>query len=65
MSTFSGQKNSGMEIPDYAIERIARCLLPMIQAYYESEEGQREFAEWKAARDGAKTDKDSNGENVA
>ena len=35
MSTFSGRKNSGMEIPDYAIERIARCLLPMIQTYYE------------------------------
>ena len=32
---------------------------------HESEEGQREFAEWKATRDGAKTDKDSNGENVA
>lgn len=43
MSTFSGQKNSGMEIPDYAIERIARCLLPMIQAYYESDEGQAEL----------------------
>ena len=42
MSTFSGRKNSGMEIPDYAIERIARCLLPMIQAYYESGEGQAE-----------------------
>ena len=27
-----------MEIPDYAIERIARCLLPMIQTYYESDE---------------------------
>ena len=36
-----------------------------ILAYYESEEGQREFAKWKAARDGAKTDKDSNGESVA
>ena len=46
MSTFSGQKNSGMEIPDYAIERIARCLLPMIQAYYESDEGQAELAAW-------------------
>lgn len=44
MSTFSGQKNSGMEIPDCAIERIARCLLPMIQAYYESDEGQAELA---------------------
>ena len=55
--------NSG--IPQHEIEHIARCILPDILAYYESEEGQREFAEWKAARDGAKTDKDSNGENVA
>lgn len=52
-------------IPQYAIETVARCLLPDIIAYYESKEGQREFAEWKAARDAAKTDKDRNGENVA
>ena len=51
MSTFSGQKNSGMEIPDYAIERIARCLLPMIQAYYESDEGQAELAAWNEKKD--------------
>ena len=55
--------NSG--IPQHEIENIARILLPDILAFYESEEGQREFAEWQAARDGAKTDKDSNGENVA
>ena len=45
------QKNSGMEIPDYAIERIARCLLPMIQAYYESDEGQAELAVWNEKKD--------------
>lgn len=44
--------NSG--IPQHEIENIARILLPDILAYYESEEGQREFAEWKAARDAAK-----------
>ena len=49
--------NSG--IPQHEIENIARILLPDILAFYESEEGQREFAEWKAAQDGAKTDKDS------
>ena len=38
-------------IPEYRIEAIARCLLPDIIAYYHSEEGQREFAEWKAKRD--------------
>ena len=54
--------NSG--IPQHEIETIARILLPDILAYYESEEGQREFAEWKAARDAAKAGKDSNGENM-
>ena len=53
------------DIPQHKIEAIARCIMPDILAFYESEEGQREFAEWKAAQDGAKTDKDSNSENVA
>ena len=35
------------KIPDYKIEAIARCLLPDILAYYESEEGQREFVKWQ------------------
>ena len=34
-------------IPQYKIEAIARCILPDILAYYDSEEGQREFEEWK------------------
>lgn len=42
---------SGMNIPDYAIESIARCLLPKIQKFYESKEGKRVFAEWKAKRE--------------
>ena len=37
--------------PDSAIESFARCLLPAIQAYYDSEEGQREFAEWKKQKE--------------
>ena len=45
------RESSGMDIPDYAIERIARCMLPMIQKYYESEEGQRELAEWNLKQD--------------
>jgi len=36
-----------MDIPDYAFERMARCMLPMIQKYYESEEGQEELEKWK------------------
>ena len=43
----SEKSNSGMEIPDYAIERIARCLLPIMQEYFESEEGQQELREYE------------------
>lgn len=39
------------DIPQHAIEAIARCILPDIIAYYETEEGQREFQKWKAKRD--------------
>ena len=38
--------NSG--IPQHVIENSARCLMPDILAFYESEEGQKEFAAWKA-----------------
>ena len=38
-------------IPQHQIEAIARCILPDILAFYESEEGQREFAEWKKQRE--------------
>ena len=38
------------DIPQYQIEAIARCIMPDILTFYESEEGQREFAEWKARK---------------
>ena len=34
--------------PQHAIEKFARCVYPDIVAFYQSEEGQREFAEWQA-----------------
>lgn len=34
------------DIPDDVIESLARCILPSIRAYFESEEGQKEFSEW-------------------
>ena len=39
------------DIPQHQIEAIARCIMPDILAFYESEEGQREFAEWKKHRE--------------
>jgi len=38
------------EIPDDALEALARCLYPAIVSYFESEAGQREFDEWKSRR---------------
>ena len=35
-------------IPYHEVEALARVLLSEIQTFFESEEGQREFAEWKA-----------------
>ena len=46
-------------IPQHELESIARVLLPDILAYYESEEGQREFAEWKAQRGADATDNEA------
>ena len=41
----------GTGIPVHEVDALARILLPKIQAFFESEEGQREFAEWKARQD--------------
>jgi hypothetical protein len=40
-------KKPAPEVPDHVIESFARCIYPAILAYFESEEGQREFAIWK------------------
>ena len=53
--------NSG--IPQHIIESIARCILPDIIAYYETEEGQRQFQEWKAMQEAEKTE-GKNGEKA-
>ena len=42
------------DFPLHALETVARCILPDIIAYYETEEGQREFEEWKAQQEALK-----------
>lgn len=32
--------------PKHEIDAFARCILPAIQAYFDSEVGRREFMEW-------------------
>lgn len=39
------------EIPEYVFESLARSLLPVIQKYYESEDGKKVLAEWKAKKE--------------
>lgn len=39
------------DLTEHDLEAIARCFLPDIIALYESEEGQKEFAEWLAQQE--------------
>ena len=41
------KKDHGTGVPRHEIEALARCLLPEIQKFFESEAGKREFEEWK------------------
>ena len=45
----------GTGIPYHEVEALARVLLPEIQAFFESEDGQWEFAEWKAQQEQKRT----------
>lgn len=45
------------DIPDHVFESLARCFLPAIRAFYATEEGRREFAEWKAAQEKEKQER--------
>lgn len=40
----------GTNIPQHEIDALARLLLPDIRAFFASEEGQREYVEWKQAQ---------------
>jgi len=46
------------DIPDYELETMARCLLPDILAFYESDVGQKEFTKWKNEQEQLKQNKE-------
>ena len=48
------------EIPDDLIKEIARCLVPDIIAFFETEEAKREFEEWKLEQEKKLADKAKN-----
>lgn len=35
------------DIPEYQLESLARVLLPIMQEYLSSEQGQKDYAEWQ------------------
>jgi len=51
-------KKATPEIPDHVIESFARCILPGIRKYFDSEEGQIEYSQWKDEKEGTDTEKD-------
>ena len=53
--------NSGeCDIPDDLIKEIARCLVPDIIAFFETEESKREFEEWKLEQEKKNSNKSKN-----
>lgn len=46
----SRRRKNDTGIPDYIIDSLARAMLPAIQEYLSTEEGQREFEEWRAQK---------------
>ena len=48
---------SKCKIPKHELESLARCFLSDIQAFFESEEGRREYEEWRAEQGKIKAQK--------
>ena len=44
------KKGNSMDIPDEQLESLARVLLPIIQEYLSSEQGEKDYAEWMAKK---------------
>lgn len=45
------QNPSDVELPQSIIESFARFLVPEIRKFYDSEQGQKEFAKWQKAQE--------------
>ena len=54
------RRKSTTGIPDFEIDSLARTLLPLMRAYLDSEEGQKEFKTWQAERQQRQLNKKSN-----
>jgi len=48
--------NFKSELPEHEIEALAKCFLPDILDYFNSEEGGKEFEEWKKKQNNKDSD---------
>ena len=44
-------RSAECDVPKYVLQAIVDDMLPDIRAFFESEEGQREFEEWKRSKE--------------
>ena len=44
------KRKNNTEIPEEQLESLARVLLPIMQEYLSSEQGQKDYAEWTAKK---------------
>ena len=44
------QHKTDFDIPEYQLESLARVLLPIMQEYMSSEQGQKDYAEWQQSQ---------------
>ena len=45
------ERRAECDVPKYVLQAIVDDMMPDIRAFFESEEGKREFEEWKAQRE--------------
>ena len=50
-------RRAEFNIPDHEIEALARCFLPDIITYFESDEGKAEFINWKVEQEKSESKK--------
>ena len=56
MAKITQKSSCGYVIPDSKIYELARCLLPEIQRFFGSEDGERAFEIWKTEQEQAGAD---------
>ena len=50
MPTKKQQPKTDFDIPEYQLESLARVLLPIMQEYLSSEQGQKDYTEWQQSQ---------------